>query len=496
MTTSWKLRGGGAVVSWLAWLRAWAGNMAGAMQAVRRRGGRGCRVMAASCVAVLAGLSAAAPAAATASTAGRATPAPGAELWASSYDGPASRIDQAAAVAAGPGGGAVFVTGSSDAGQGRINYATVAYDAATGAQLWASGYGGPVGEDFAAALAVSADGRVFVTGNSLASPTEQDYATVAYDAATGKQLWVSRYVGPGDSGASAVAVSPGGGRVFVTGLSNGTDTGWDYATVAYSAATGRQLWVSRFTSPHNHEDFARAVAVSPSGRTVFVTGDSHGRSHGASSGPDYATVAYSAATGKQLWVSRYNGPGNGVDDARSVTVGPRGRTVYVTGLSAGVTSVSDFATVAYNAATGATRWVSRYNGPRNSSAGAYSVAAGPGGHAVYVTGFNTGHGYVTISYRAATGATRWISHYRGKAGLTVAASPDGQAVYVTGTSGAGYGTVAYDAATGSQLWAAASFSNGSHAASLAVSPAGDVYVTGTSRNNPSNKDFGTIAYQG
>ncbi len=38
---------------------------------------------------------------------------------------------------------------------------------------------------------------------------------------------------------------------------------------------------------------------------MFVTGHSSGQAIG---GADYGTVAYIAATGRQLWVRRYSGP--------------------------------------------------------------------------------------------------------------------------------------------------------------------------------------------
>ena len=87
-----------------------------------------------------------------------------------------------------------------------------------------------------------------------------------------------------------MAVSPGGTRVFVTGSSQGTGSGQDSATVAYNAATGAQLWARRYNGPANGNDYALSVAVSPGGTRVFVTGSSQG----VGSGSDYATVAYSA----------------------------------------------------------------------------------------------------------------------------------------------------------------------------------------------------------
>ncbi len=147
-----------------------------------------------------------------------------------------------------------------------------------------------------------------------------------------------------DDFAGSVAVSPDGATVFVTGGSTGATSGWDYATVAYSAATGARRWVSRYNGPGNGTDLAGSVAVSPDGATVFVTGFSTG----ATSADDYATVAYAAATGARLWASRYNGPGNKTDQATSLAVGPAGDTVYVTGDSFGGAGADlDYATVAY-----------------------------------------------------------------------------------------------------------------------------------------------------
>jgi hypothetical protein len=61
-------------------------------------------------------------------------------------------------------------------------------------------------------------------------------ASVKFKLPSGVQLWVSRYNGPANStgGASAVGVSPDGSKLFVTGNSYGASTGYDYATVAYS----------------------------------------------------------------------------------------------------------------------------------------------------------------------------------------------------------------------------------------------------------------------
>lgn len=287
--------------------------------------------------------------------------------------------------------------------------------ASSGTQLWVKRYNGH-GTDDASSVAVSPSGkRVFVTGRSQGTAGTYDYAIVAYNAATGAQLWVKRYDGPGSiDEASSVAVSPSGKAVFVTGQSFGASGGVEYATVAYNAATGAQLWVKRYDDGRgghgqseavkryhgtaSGDDRAYSVVVSPSGKSVFVTGSSEG----AAGTYDYATVAYNAATGSQLWVKRYSGPGK-VGEAYSVAVSPSGKTVYVTGSSwKCVCGGLEYATIAYKTATGAQLWVKRYGSPGGGGVAVSMVVSRPAG-TVFVTGYSifavTGFDYVTIAYK-------------------------------------------------------------------------------------------------
>jgi len=436
--------------------------------------------------------------------------APGDQLWPNRYNGPGNGNDFANAVGVSPDGSKVFVTGQSPASNGSGDYATVAYDASTGTQLWAKRYNGPAnGADEALALRVGPGGsKIFVTGDSRGSSSNFDYATVAYDANTGAQLWVKRYNAAANKGdfAETVDVGPHGSKVFVSGVSYGSTSGGDYATVAYDASTGARLWVRRYTTAGNGFDEARALRVSPAGSKVFVTGDSAG----STSIDDYATLAYKASTGTQLWVKRYNGPGNGDDGAHALGVSPDGSKVFVTGPSEGSASSYDYATVAYGASAGAQLWVKRYNGPANGGDGAQALGVSPDGSNVFVTGGSAGSSgadYATVAYGSSAGAKLWVKRYNGPgsdddSAHALGVSPDGSEVFVTGSSGspgaADYATVAYSASSGTQLWATPYNGSGDgqdSASALAVGPGGsNVFVTGSSQGSSSGEDFATVAY--
>ncbi len=475
---------------------------------------------AACCAGLLAGLIAgcsAGPAAGPVDRRDQAGPLAGVQLWASRFGGPGTAYDYAMAIAVSPGGAKVFVTGEkgrSAAINAYVDYATVAYDAATGRRLWVSRYHGFWLVNRPSAMAVSPDGRtVFVTGSSQKRGelgNGYDYATVAYSVQTGAPLWVSRYNGPanGDDVAKAIAVSPTGGTVFVTGTASGAG----YTTIAYNAHTGQQLWLRQYNGSANKSGEASALAVSPDGRTVYVTGTSVE----VKSGFDYATVAYDVRTGAQRWVSTYNGGANFSNYATSLRISPDGGTVFVTGESGIDPFGFDYATLAYDAATGAQRWVSRYNGPGNGIDVARSVAVSPDGATVYVTGRSDGGprqpDYATIAYNALTGAQEWVRRYDGHGSCrtiasSVAVGAGGREVFVTGDSRSitdapsscqeGITTIAYGAPAGIQLWLkhdrTALLDGG-----LAVSrTTNTVFVAGGVAAGPNGgADYETVAYHG
>lgn len=442
---------------------------------------------------------------------GSPTPAsalPGGTAWVARYGG-AQRDFTATALAVSSDGARVFVTGyGSDTVPSGEDMVTVAYDAASGTRLWTGRCRG-TNDDRAQAIAVDPNGAlVYVTGYSYRLATEFDYVTVAYDALSGSRVWSRRYTGPGAHGdfPKAMAVSPDGTRVFVTGSSYDPAVLYRYGTIAYDAATGATLWGRRYVAGYGTDE-AQALGVSPDGTRVYVTGYSGKLGHGN----DYATVAYDATSGAKAWAARYNGPGNDSDLADTLAVSGDGTRVFVSGQSVGATTGYDFATVAYDAVSGARLWVSRRSGPGSSTDSVTAIGVSPGGSRLFVTGYMsfsaTSDDYQTVAYDAVSGHTLWATRYSGRSSDDPAAlgvSGDGTAVYVTGSSYehgtlSDYLTVGYDAASGTQLWKAV-YTNGDRhrqdfGTALGVSPGGDrVYVTGSSYAS-FRLAYATVAYE-
>ena len=304
--------------------------------------------------------------------------ADGNQLWLGAWGGVDIAVD---------GSGNVYVTGESS-----YDYSTIKYDP-NGDTAWVRRYNGSGNyHEGARAIAVDGSGNVYVTGINYGSETYDDYATIKYYS-NGDTAWIKRYNGPGNLEDYAYAIAlDDSGNVYVTGCSDGGWLNWDYATLKYDPA-GNQLWEKRYNGPGNGNDAASAIAVDDSGN-VYVTG----YSGGSGTYDDYATIKYDPA-GNQLWVQRYVRPENGGDGAKAIAVDGSGN-VYVTGYSSGPGTSFDYATIKYDP-TGNQLWVQRYDGPGNDLDFARAIALDDSGN-VYVTGGSVDSGtdcdYATIKY--------------------------------------------------------------------------------------------------
>jgi len=395
--------------------------------------------------------------------------------------------------------GSVYVAGASfGAVYNYFEYTTLKYDA-DGNPLWLARYHDPVNAgDEAVALALDGKGNVYVTGTVctqfriIQGCIHWAFGTIKYDP-QGRLLWVSRYhtAGDGDDFAVGIAVDAEG-NAYVTGRSFPDSSHSNYTTVKYDTS-GREIWVARYIGPRSY-DRVTAIAVNGQGH-VYVTG----QSGVDGSVTDYTTIKYTSL-GEEVWVARYHGPGADLDTPTALALDRSGN-IYVTGSSVGVGGASGYATLKYDP-EGKGIWVARYEG-RGSATALTCDAEGN----VYVTGGSVAaahQDYATIKYDS-KGNEAWVARYHGLgdgADWAWRIALDGQGnVYVTGSSSglgprADYATVKYDP-EGNELWVAryGGPSDGYDTpTALAVDGKGQVYVSGWSHGAQGAYEFATIKY--
>ena len=327
-------------------------------------------------------------------------------VWETTYDGPAGMTDNARDLVVSPDGKTIYIAGISDGESGAHDYAAIAYDARTGEELWVTRWDG-LGRGLSdSPFAISLNNRgsmLYLTGHSGGEgELDVDFGTIAIatkGANRGDIAWTARYDGVGNrlpDQAEAMAVSPDDRLVFVTGLSDDAPPGppfevnYGYATIAYNAVTGDEVWEARKQWEGTNYNSPQALAVDPSGERVVVTGQANSRQL------DYGTVTYDTDTGVELWNDRYGLPDYDLELGKSIAMDPRGDTVYVSGISAksppgipGVQGVvlyapnADALTIAYDIATGERRWLARYNATTTDHVRVRSIAVSPDASHLY-----------------------------------------------------------------------------------------------------------------
>lgn len=226
---------------------------------------------------------------------------------------------------------------ASSVSRGNIRKSTDIPAAASGTMLWNVRYKLHAGDKTSEAKAVVTDVQhnIYVTGIVDTTAHDVDFLTIKFDE-HGNQIWERRYNGTGNDldRPAAIALDNRGG-VYVTGESdNGKGNGktrlcgLDFATIKYDAETGKEIWIRRYNGPADGED--RPVRLNVDGTGVYVLGKSWGFGKTGRDGMQYALVKYSF-DGAQKWVFRYDG-GAGDDEPADMALGSDG-SVYVTGQS-------------------------------------------------------------------------------------------------------------------------------------------------------------------
>lgn len=287
------------------------------------------------------------------------------------------------------------------------------------ARVWVARYDGPGHYyDSPSSIAVDGGGNIYVTGGSCRDSISGDATTIKYNSGSGDTIWVRRYIYHGKDRAQAITVDDLG-NIYITGKSYDSTTYNDYLTIKYNSS-GDTMWVRRYNGPGNGSDEAAAIAVDDLGY-VYVTGSSYNT--GTSS--DYATIKYNI-TGDTVWVRRYNGAGNSGDEARGIVVDKKGN-VYVSGRDWDSATGYDYATVKYDS-SGQQQWVRTYDGlsrtkkragffPAINTDEINAMAIDSNGN-VYVTGYSMGNWDIaatTIKYDT-WGTEKWVKRYNGSGG--------------------------------------------------------------------------------
>ena len=408
------------------------------------------------------------------------------QVWATRFNGTGSAADIANAIALDEAGGVLYVTGQS---YGASNDLTLIKYNTAGSQVCIATYDNG-GDDSGVDIALDSSGNIYVTGYTHETATSYDYVTIKYNSSCAQQ-WAQRYNSPTQVNDQATAlVVDASGNVYVTGK---TGTVSDFTTIKYDT-NGVQQWAVSYNFAAI--DQAKDIAVDASGN-VYVTGTSY---RGGATGFDYATVKYNSG-GAQQWISTYNGPGNGSDQANVIGLDGSGN-IYVTGNSPDVGADSDYATIRYDS-NGVQQWVTRYDNAGGTD-NALAMAVDTAGN-THITGQSNTDYIGTVKYNS-SGVQQWVQNYNATPGLADHSSGNAIVldstgnVYVTGyaymTFSQNYVTLKYNSG-GNQQWA---FSYDVDvatdiASSIVVDSTGNAYVTGRSTSAaPVSLDFATIKY--
>jgi hypothetical protein len=259
--------------------------------------------------------------------------------------------------------------------------------------------------------------------------------TLPASADAGPRAWVDLLRRPGGDEALVVTTTSGGGRIFVAGLTEGTDLSQSVTVIAYRY-DGTVAWRASFRPPIPYEPtYVEDITVSADDREVIVAFPLIG--------PDddpMAVAAFDASTGTLDW-SWLSTPvpaypiGLATAPDRVIVAGHAGR------------RDGDWFVVALRPGSGSIVWTDRYDAPAgDADAGSVVVHDGR----AFVAGSidtKASSAVRTVTYASSDGSVLWMDTFkRARAGTIVGVTGDGTRVLVQ----AGWRIIEYDTGSGAR----------------------------------------------
>lgn len=302
--------------------------------------------------------------------------------------------------------GVSYITGTSGAGTS-TDITTVSF-AADGTTRWSQTYNsGGSAADQARGITKSADGVLYVVGNT---PGPQSFANVlvlAYDAATGALLRTIKYsTAPGISESGASIMTDTAGNIYVGGSTVGDAT--DVMTLKFTSAgvlQWRKIWDGAAFGPFSNDAIIKLLLDANGNPLVLINGLT------GSNQPDYVVVKYAAGDGAILWEASWGT--NGGEYPIDMEIDVAGD-VYVTGTA--IDLIDKYSTIKLNGSNGQLIW-QFYDALGNDHSATGLFLDSQGG--VLITGASDPDGdhsnfndqFFTVKRDATTGAQLWTHVY-------------------------------------------------------------------------------------
>lgn len=339
---------------------------------------------------------------------------------------------------------------------------------------------------------VDGSGNTYLGGYTINPDLSKDILLVKLNN-SGDTIWTRTFNGPGNGPDEATAITLDiSNNILITGYQKGSGTGYDIITLKYNES-GSLLWSTTYNYTTNEFDRGNAI-ITDNLNNVYIAGQSD-KDITLNNNDDFIVAKYNAS-GVQQWVKRTNGIGNSTDRPSAIALDAN-NDVYVTGRSSNG-SDDDYLTAKYNGATGAELWTNYFDRTHHDRATA--IICNTATSNIYVTGrSNNGNNYdyVTICYNSG-GTKLWqsIFDYVDDDRATNIGLDNAGNIYITGQSdidasaiGVNYDilTVKYNSSGVQQF--AQSFggvAGGDDIPSgMIVTGTGNIYIAGTSDNDPS-----------